>query len=97
MYVDIWEDVCNIESPSSDKCAVDRVSDYFCVMAESHDWKIEKYPQEKFGDVICITLNPDSKKAPIALSGHMDTVHPVGLFGSLPESAKRIAAIVCSI
>ena len=81
-YINIWEDVCNIESPSADKAAVDRVGRYFCDMAESRGWKIEKYPQKEFGDVICITLNSDVRTAPIALSGHMDTVHPIGLFGS---------------
>ena len=34
-YVNIWEDVCNIESPSLDKEAVDRVGSYFIRMAES--------------------------------------------------------------
>ncbi len=80
-YVNIWEDVCNIESPSVDKEAVDQVGSYFIRMAESMGWKIEKYPQKRFGDVICITMNPNSTAAPIALSGHMDTVHPIGIFG----------------
>ena len=86
-YVRVWEDVCNIESPSKDKAAVDRVGQYFCDMAARRGWKIERYPQKKFGDVICITLNADAKAAPIALSGHMDTVHPIGLFGS--PAARR--------
>ena len=30
-------------------------------------------------------MNADSKAAPIALSGHMDTVHPIGLFGYPPS------------
>ena len=86
-YTKIWEDACNIESPSKDKAAVDRVGEYFCNIAKSLGWKIEKYPQKEFGDVICITMNPNSPGAPIALSGHMDTVHPIGLFGS--PAARR--------
>ena len=39
-YVDIWEAACNIESPSADKAAVDRVGDYFCALAERRGWKI---------------------------------------------------------
>ena len=81
-YVNIWEDVCNIESPSVDKEAVDRVGSYFIRLAESRGWKVEKCQQEKFGDVICITMNPDVAATPIALSGHMDTVHAIGLFGT---------------
>ena len=81
-YIKIWEDICNIESPSTDKTAVDRVGKYVSDIAKEHNWKVEVYPQERFGDVVCITLNPDAKGAPIALSGHMDTVHPIGLFGT---------------
>ena len=81
-YVKVWEESCEIESPSSDPAAVNRVADYFCAMAESLGWSVERYPQQGFGDVACITINAHATKAPIALSGHMDTVHPIGLFGS---------------
>lgn len=81
-YVGVWEDICNIESPSYDKAGVDRVGNYFQELAKERNWKIEVFPQEKFGDVVCVTMNPDAPKAPIALSGHMDTVHPVGSFGT---------------
>ena len=81
-YVVVWEDICNIESPSHDKAGVDRVGNYFQNLANERGWKIEVFPQEKFGDVVCVTMNPDAPKAPIALSGHMDTVHPVGSFGT---------------
>ena len=39
---------------------------------------------ERAGDAVCITMNPDAKGAPISLSGHLDTVHPKGLFGYPP-------------
>lgn len=81
-YVRVWEDVCNIESPSSCKEGVDRVGAYFLAIAREHGWKTEIFPQERFGNVIAITVNADSTAAPIALSGHMDTVHPIGLFGT---------------
>ena len=81
-YVRVWEEVCNIESPSNDKNAVDRVGAYFCELARNRNWKIEVYEQERFGNVVCITMNPDSPKQPIAISGHMDTVHPIGSFGT---------------
>ena len=81
-YIKVWEDVCNIESPTSYKEGVDAVCQYFVKMAEEKGWEIEVEKQEVAGDVACITLNPDAKGAPICLSGHMDTVHPVGLFGT---------------
>ena len=81
-YVDIWEEVCNIESPSSDMAAVDRVGAYFIALAEKRGWKTEIFEQEKFGNVVCVTMNADADAQPIAISGHMDTVHPIGSFGT---------------
>lgn len=81
-YIDVWEDVCNIESPSNYKEGVDRVSEYFIKLAEKKNWDIEIFEQEKFGNVVCITMNKEAKKQPIAISGHIDTVHPVGSFGT---------------
>lgn len=83
-YLNVWEDICNIESPSNDKAGVDRVSAYFREIARERGWKIEVFPQERFGDVVAITMNPDACLPPVALSGHMDTVHPVGSFGTPP-------------
>ena len=86
-YVDVWEDILNIESPSDYKEGVDAVGEYLKKIAKQRDWKIEIFPQERFGDVICITMNSESSNQPIAISGHMDTVHPVGSFGS--PAARR--------
>ena len=81
-YIKFWEDVCNIESPTNHKEGVDKVCQYFVKMAEEKGWEIEVLKLDNAGDAACITLNPDAKGAPICLSGHMDTVHPVGLFGT---------------
>ena len=81
-YVNVWEDVCNIESPSGFKAGVDAVSDYFIALSKKLNWNIERFPHEKFGDVVCVTMNPNAEKAPVALSGHMDTVHALGTFGT---------------
>ena len=81
-YLDVLEDVVNIESPTNFKAGVDAVSNYFVNLAEKKGWKVERYPQSVAGDVICVTMNADAKAAPITLSGHLDTVHPVGLFVS---------------
>lgn len=81
-YIKVWEDVCNIESPTNFKEGVDKVGAYFAEMAEERGWKVERSKQEFAGDVVCITMNADAQGAPISLSGHIDTVHPVGMFGS---------------
>lgn len=82
IYLNVWEDVCNIESPTKFKEGVDKVGSYFVRMAEELGFKVEYSKQEVAGDVVCITMNPDSDLPPVVISGHIDTVHPIGLFGT---------------
>ena len=79
-YLTFWKELCLIESPTDCKEGVDEAGNYIINAAESFGWKIEKRQQKVAGDCICITMNPDSPGAPVCLSGHLDTVHPVGLF-----------------
>ena len=81
-YYDVWEQACNLESPTQDKASVDAVGSYFARMAEERGWKVEYCRQAVSGDVVNITLNPDSPEKPLIISGHIDTVHPVGSWGS---------------
>ena len=83
-YIRIWEDVCNLESPTEEKERVDAVGAYFIKMAQSRGWEIEIEEYEQAGNAICITMNPRSDARPVSISGHIDTVHPVGLFGEPP-------------
>lgn len=83
-YIGVWEDVCNLESPTADKARVDKVGAYFADMARSRGWKVESLKLETAGDPICITMNPEANARPVTFSGHIDTVHPVGLFGDPP-------------
>ncbi|MEE1042502.1 MAG: hypothetical protein UH854_00915, partial [Clostridia bacterium] len=75
-YLDVLEDVCNIESPTSYKEGVDKVGEYFINLAKNRGWTVEVYEQGVAGNVVCITMNNDAKKPPVSLSGHIDTVHP---------------------
>ncbi len=79
-YIKILEEFCLIESPTDYKDGVDAASNYIIKKAEAFGWKIERQKQELAGDCICITMNPDATKSPVCLSGHVDTVHPLGLF-----------------
>ncbi len=83
-YVKVMEDVCNIESPTNYKEGVDKVLSYFVDMAEKRGWNIEIFKHDVAGNAACITLNPDAKGEPVCLSGHMDTVQPLGICGYPP-------------
>lgn len=83
-YLQVWQDVCDIESPSEFKEGVDACCDYFVKMAEELGFSVEKSIEENAGNPVCITMNPNAKGKPISFSGHIDTVHPVGSFGNPP-------------
>ncbi len=86
-YTNILEDVVNIESPSLVKNKVDEVGKYFIELSNKNGWETEIKKFEDFGDVVTITMNRNATGGIITLSGHIDTVHPIGLFGNPP--AKR--------
>lgn len=80
-YCNIWEKVCNIESPTDYKKGVDDVGDFFIKMATARGWNVEVFDHSKAGNAVCITINHASTAAPVVFSGHIDTVYPIGLFG----------------
>lgn len=81
-YIQKWIDVANIESPTNSKEGNDKVGLYFAEVAKQYGWKIEIFENEFSGNVVSITMNDDVQEAPISLSGHIDTVHAIGSFGS---------------
>lgn len=81
-YCDIWEKVCNIESPTTYKKGVDEVGKVFIDMANERGWDIEVLEHPVAGNAICITMNNQSTEQSVVLSGHIDTVHPLGIFGT---------------
>jgi len=81
-YVKVWEDVCNIESPTDYKAGIDEVGNYFIKMARQRGFDVEVFEQPVSGNAICITMNPDADAVPVTFSGHIDTVHPIGSFGT---------------
>lgn len=82
-YIKVWEDVCNIESPTNYKVGVDAVGNYFISIAQKFGWKIEVLEQKVSGNAICITMNDNIKNLPpICVSGHIDTVQKLGSCGN---------------
>ena len=81
-YLTFLKEITEIESPTTFKEGVDAVGEYFIEKAKKRGWKTEVFPQEKAGNVVVITMNDEVKERPFCLSGHIDTVHPLGLFGN---------------
>ena len=85
-YCGLWEQVCNMDSPTDCKQGVDAVGQVFIQIANQHLWAVEISRQKTAGNPICITMNPQSPEHPIVFSGHIDTVYPPGTF---PAPAVR--------
>lgn len=83
-FISLWESVCNIESPTDCKAGLDRVGACFAEVARANGMAVSVLPQTVAGDLVSVTLNPDAKAAPVTLCAHIDTVHPVGAFGTPP-------------
>ena len=81
-YLQFWMDVVNCESPTDYKTGVDMCSNMFINKAKERGWKIDIQKQPVSGDAVCITLNSDAPGKPFCLSAHLDTVHPLGSFGT---------------
>jgi len=81
-YISVWEAACNIESPTDFKAGVDECGSYLAGIAKEFGCDVEIFKQETAGNVYCFTINKSSTNQPITLSGHIDTVHPVGMFGA---------------
>jgi len=81
-YLRFWEEVCNTESPTRYKAGVDAVAALFARRAEALGFACEWHREQVSGDVLCITMNSDVKASPFTMSGHLDTVHTVGSFGT---------------
>ena len=79
-YLDLLEDICNIESPTNFKEGIDKVGSRLIDFAKNKGWKVDLLQLEAAGNPIVITMNPEAKLEPVIFSGHIDTVHPIGLF-----------------
>lgn len=79
-YEVLLEELVTIESYTPDKAGVDAVGDRIRSFAEGKGFHVEKIPFEKAGNCLLITWNEEAALPPVAFTGHLDTVFPVGTF-----------------
>ena len=87
-YLQLWKDICNIESPSADRVGVNLVADHIAAFCKGKGYAVTRQPTPAGGDMLLIELPGKSDKAPVALMAHMDTVHQKGAFGDPPVTEK---------
>lgn len=76
----VWVDMVKIETPSADKENIDTLVDYISSFAKESGFETEVHPFKESGNGLVITYETGSELKPVALMGHMDTVHKKGSF-----------------
>ena len=76
------EALVRLESPSTDKVAVDRCGDELVKRLIELGGTVERLPREKFGDIVRAEFGEGPGQ--VLLLGHFDTVWPVGQIAQMP-------------
>lgn len=79
-YKQLLKDIICIESYTSDKNAVDCVGACLKAFAEKQGFYVHVEHFEKAGNGLLISWNENASLPPVVFTGHLDTVHPVGVF-----------------
>jgi glutamate carboxypeptidase len=82
-----------VESPSDCKAAVDEAARRVAELVASLGGRVRMHRQKLFGDVLELRFGPvRSRRKPVLLLGHLDTVWPLGTLQTMPwrKSEGRI-------
>ena len=77
-------ELVEIESPSDNKAAVDRIAAFLAPKFEALGGRAQLHHSNDFGDSLQVTFNSPSGRRPILLLGHYDTVYPLGTLAKMP-------------
>lgn len=78
-----------VESPSDDKAHVDAAVRHVAELASELGAQVKLHKQKAFGDVLELRFGPTrSRRKPILLLGHLDTVWPLGTLAKMPWQEK---------
>ena len=85
--VNLLKELVSLESPSIEKKAVDKCSDFIIKEFKKVGAKATRFPQKKIGDLYTVQypgLKAKAKKEQILVLTHIDTVWPVGRIQNMP-------------
>jgi glutamate carboxypeptidase len=86
--LDLLIRLVQIESPTHDKQAVDRMGAQIALELQDLGAQVETVPQTSAGDHIIGRWNTSGDQVGILLLCHMDTVHPVGMLERNPVQVR---------
>ena len=85
--VNLLKELVSLESPSAEKKAVDKCSDFIIKEFKKVGGKVTRFPQKQIGDLYTVQypgLKSKAKKDQILVLTHIDTVWPVGRIQNMP-------------
>ncbi len=82
--VETIREFAEIESPSDDKAACDRMSEFLAAKFGALGGKVRLHRAEKFGNNLQIDFPGRDQVKPVLLLGHFDTVYPLGTLATMP-------------
>ena len=82
--VDTVRALVEIESPSDNKEAVDRIASFLAPKFEALGGRTQLHRSNDFGDSLQISFSSPSGRKPVLLLGHYDTVYPLGTLENMP-------------
>lgn len=89
LMVETIRELVEIESPSDNKQAVDRIAAFLARKFEALGGRIQFHRSQEFGDSLQIDFSRSSpselsNRKPVLLLGHYDTVYPLGTLANMP-------------
>src|SRR5690242_13419116 len=84
--VETIRQLVEIESPSDNKQAVDRIGQFLAGKFSALGGKVQFHPAPNVGDHLQVDFGAQGPKAgkPVLLLGHIDTVYPLGTLATMP-------------
>jgi glutamate carboxypeptidase len=78
-----------IESPSDNKQAVDRLGTFVAAKFEALGGRVQFHRAKAFGNHLQVDFSGQRTHQPVLLLGHLDTVYPLGTLSSMPCRAAQ--------
>jgi glutamate carboxypeptidase len=82
--VDTIRELVEIESPSDNKQAVDRIAAFLAQKFQALGGRTQLHRSNDFGDSLQIDFAGKDSRKPVLLLGHYDTVYPLGTPANMP-------------
>jgi glutamate carboxypeptidase len=82
--VNTIRELVEIESPSDNKQAVDRIAAFLAQKFQALGGRTQLHRSNDFGDSLQIDFSGEAHSKPVLLLGHYDTVYPLGTLANMP-------------